>query len=80
MIWEKLWAWRTHTIPISSINTSTRQITMREPARYAVYNSLLSSSGSRYYIQGVLNLLDEAGEFYLDTSAVIYIIGPGMVQ
>ncbi|MBO9605943.1 MAG: right-handed parallel beta-helix repeat-containing protein [Paenibacillaceae bacterium] len=60
------WSWFTDTIPITSINTTTRQITLDHASRYSLYQN---GAGSRYYIQGVLNLLDQPGEFYLDTSA-----------
>lgn len=60
------WAWFTDTVPISSINTTTRQITLAQQSRYVLYQS---SSGSRYYVQGVLSMLDAPGEFYLDRTA-----------
>lgn len=63
--------WRTHTIPISSMDTEKRLITLSQPARYPLYDSIrkyLGDGGSRYFIQGVYDFLDQAGEFYLDTS------------
>ena len=62
------WNWFTDTIPISSINTTTRQITPTQTSRYWYYDHDYTP-GSRYYIQGVLDLLDQPGEFFLDSSA-----------
>ncbi|QDH23078.1 right-handed parallel beta-helix repeat-containing protein [Saccharibacillus brassicae] len=59
------WNWFTDTVPITGINTTTRQITLREPTRYPLYRN---NAGSRYYVQGVLELLDQPGEFYLNSA------------
>jgi hypothetical protein len=56
-------AWFTDTTPISSIDTSTRQVLLSHDARY------LLRANSRYVVQGVLQLLDQPGEFHLDTSS-----------
>ncbi|MDQ0874649.1 hypothetical protein QFZ77_003308 [Paenibacillus sp. V4I3] len=56
-------AWFTDAVPISSINTSTRQISLSQSTRY------LNRANSRYVIQGALALLDQPGEFHLDTTS-----------
>lgn len=56
-------AWFTDTIPISSVNTTSRQFTLAHTSRYDL------GIGARYYVQGVLDLLTEAGEFHYDSTA-----------
>ncbi len=60
------WDWFTDVVPISSINPGARRITLSQNTRYGIYQN---SSGSRYFVQGVLDLLDEAGEYHLDTNS-----------
>ncbi|MCK4998083.1 MAG: right-handed parallel beta-helix repeat-containing protein, partial [Anaerohalosphaera sp.] len=60
------WAWFTDTTPIASIDTNTRTIMLEEQTRYPIYQS---GNGSRYFVQGVLELLDQPGEFHYDISA-----------
>jgi hypothetical protein len=63
-------AWFTDTIPVSSINTGTRQITLSQNSRYSLF---ATPTGSRYFVQGVLELLTQAGEFHYDsTSGYLY--------
>lgn len=59
-------AWFTGTIPITSLDPATRVIRLAEDSRYDIYQR---GAGSRYYVQGVLDLLDEPGEFHYDSSA-----------
>jgi hypothetical protein len=69
-IWSgDAWDWFTDTVPIAGIDTATRQITLAQPTRYAINQSSYHNDGSRYFVQGVLDLLDQPGEFYLDESA-----------
>ncbi|WP_054023572.1 right-handed parallel beta-helix repeat-containing protein [Bacillus sp. FJAT-28004] len=69
-IWSgDYWDWFTDTVPISSINTTTRQITLQQSTRYPINQTNYHKDGSRYYIQGVQDLLDQPGEFYLDSSS-----------
>lgn len=56
------WAWFTDTVPIKSIDTVNRQLTLLQQTRYQV------GTNSRYYIQGIRALLNQPGEFHLDTS------------
>lgn len=60
------WAWFTDTIPITSVNPATRTFTLAHEARYPIYNS---GTGSRFYVQGVLELLDAPGEFHYDAAS-----------
>ena len=67
MLWSGgNYAWFTDTVPITSINTNTRTITLAQNTRYPIYQN---SKGSRYFVQGVLALLDEPGEFHYDEAA-----------
>lgn len=59
------WAWFTDTVPIDSLDPDTRTITLAEDTRYSIHQY---NHGSRYFVQGVLALLDEPGEFHYDTS------------
>ena len=59
------WAWFTDTVPIASIDTVKRQITLEEETRYPIVRN---DVGSRYFVQGALAFLDFPGEFYLDRS------------
>lgn len=56
-------AWFTDTVPISSLNLGARQFTLSQGTRYEL------GAGSRYFIQGVVDLLTEAGEFHYDSTA-----------
>lgn len=59
--------WFSETIPISSVDTNTRTITL---ANSTLWNM---SANNRYYIQGAIELLDKAGEFYLNrTTGYLY--------
>ena len=60
------WAWFTDTVPIASIDPAARVITLAEDTRYDIHQS---GVGSRFFVQGVLDLLDEPGEFHYDTAA-----------
>lgn len=60
------WSWFTDTVPITSIDTSTRTITLAEDTRYRIYQN---GRGSRFFIQGALALLDEPGEFHYDSAS-----------
>jgi hypothetical protein len=60
------WSWFTDTVPIASVNAATRTITFAEDVRYPVFQN---SVGSRFFVQGVLALLDEPGEFHYDAQA-----------
>ncbi|WNR45238.1 fibronectin type III domain-containing protein [Paenibacillus roseipurpureus] len=52
--------WKTNTISVSALDTSTRQVTLSSNAQYTI------GAGSRYFVQGKKELLDAPGEFYLD--------------
>jgi hypothetical protein len=57
------------TIPIASVNTGTRRMTMSQQSRYILYRDI----GSRYFIQGAqLADLTEPGEFYYNGSTLYY--------
>jgi hypothetical protein len=57
--------WFKDTVPITSLNLGARQFTLDESTRYQIFGSV----GSRYFIQGVIDLLTEAGEFHYDSTA-----------
>jgi hypothetical protein len=62
------WDWMTDTIPIASINTSTRTLTYKtDPNNRAAYRPKYSTgSDARYFLQGNLGFLDQPGEYYFN--------------
>jgi hypothetical protein len=67
MLWSGgVWAWFTDTVPIAEINATNHTITLAQKTRYPIYQS---GVGSRYFVQGVLELLDQPGEFHYDAAA-----------
>jgi parallel beta-helix repeat protein len=63
------WNWFTDLIPVASVDEEKNVITLEERARY-----IIGAGGSRYYVQGAMELLDHPGEFFLDeeTSTLYY--------
>ncbi|REE92839.1 copper-binding protein NosD [Paenibacillus taihuensis] len=61
-IWpgEGEWIWFTETKTIGEIDRDAKEISFAEPAPWGI------DRGSRYRIQGALQLLTEPGEFYCD--------------
>jgi hypothetical protein len=59
------WNWYAETIPVASVDAQSRQITLAHPALFEIGGA----GGSRYRLQGALELLDSPGEFYLDSTA-----------
>ncbi|WP_164545522.1 NosD domain-containing protein [Paenibacillus albus] len=61
-IWpgEGEWNWFTETKTIEKIDWNTKEISFAEPAPWGI------DRGSRYRVQGALQLLTEPGEFYCD--------------
>lgn len=55
--------WFSDTIPINFVDTGSRRIYLTEEARYRIYDG----GGSRYFVQGILALLDEPGEYHFDS-------------
>lgn len=59
--------WHSETTGVTALDPEQRLITLK---RSTTYNM---GAGSRYYLQGALELLDQPGEFYLDrTTNVLY--------
>jgi parallel beta-helix repeat protein len=54
------WNWFSNTINILDIDYATRTASLKYETHYEM------GKGSRYFIQGALELLDAPGEFYLD--------------
>jgi hypothetical protein len=82
MLWSGgNWAWFTDTVPIAGINPTNRLITLSQATRYPIYQS---GVGSRYFVQGILALLDQPGEFHYDaTNSRLYyypVDGPAAAQ
>ncbi|MBZ0294321.1 MAG: right-handed parallel beta-helix repeat-containing protein [Anaerolineae bacterium] len=57
------WNWFSDIIPVLQLDAERQVITLKSETRYDL------GEGSRYYLQGALELLDEPGEFYLDSAA-----------
>ncbi|MEC0091203.1 DUF7402 domain-containing protein [Paenibacillus macquariensis] len=62
------WDWMTDTIPIASINTSTRTLNYKtDPNNRAAYRPKYATrSDARYFLQGNLGFLDQPGEYYFN--------------
>jgi hypothetical protein len=58
--------WANEILPVASINRTSQKITLTQNQRWDYLGDL--SANSRYFIQGAIELLDQPGEFYLDTS------------
>jgi Malectin domain/Right handed beta helix region len=55
--------WFAEHVPIESINAGTRDIRLTQQTRY----TMNSANKTRFVVQGILQLLDQPGEFHLDT-------------
>lgn len=55
--------WYSYTVGVSGIEYADRIVTLSKAVPYVI------GPGSRYYMQGALELLDAPGEFYLDKAA-----------
>ncbi|NOU88307.1 hypothetical protein GC102_21455 [Paenibacillus sp. LMG 31460] len=55
--------WYSYTVAVSAIDYVKRVVSLSKPVSYVI------GPGSRYFMQGALELLDQPGEFYLDKSA-----------
>lgn len=53
----------TDVVPITSLNLGLRRFTLAQTTRYPIY----SAGAARYFIQGVLDLLDGPGQFHYDS-------------
>ena len=64
MIWSGgSWSWFTDTVPIKNADWKDNKVILDYWTRYAMMNS---RSGSRYFVQNSLDLLDAEDEYYLD--------------
>ncbi|WP_314584889.1 Ig-like domain-containing protein [Paenibacillus terrigena] len=74
------WDWMTDTIPVSSINTASRQLMYKKvsgkPEMYRPkYNT---GTDARYFVQGNLGFLDVPGEYYFNkTTGDLYYYPEG---
>lgn len=57
------WNWITNTMNVQALDYINRSVTVNGVASYEL------GAGTRYYLQGALELLDSPGEFYLDKTA-----------
>jgi hypothetical protein len=62
------WIWFTDIVPIASVDVTNHILVPEYEFRYTTYQEQppFGTGGSRYFLQGSLDFLDEAGEFYLD--------------
>mgnify|MGYP001218795058 FL=1 len=66
-VWPGNHDWSTEIHNVSAINYGTRWITLANNLQLAYLGDL--ASGSRYFVQGAKELLNQAGEFYHDAAA-----------
>ncbi|MBB5803383.1 hypothetical protein F4560_003151 [Saccharothrix ecbatanensis] len=57
------WDWFTDKTPITSVDATNSVIKLSESVRYPI------KSGSRYYVQGMLELLDAPNEYFYDSGS-----------
>lgn len=57
--------WLTDTGPVTSQDTTAKTLTMTNQQKFLTY----LTTGSRYFVHGVIELLTQAGEWFHDTSA-----------
>ena len=62
LMWSGAYNWSADTVRVSSINYESSLVTLASGCTYTL------DTGSRYYVQGAMELLDQPGEFYLDSS------------
>ncbi len=71
LVWPGNHDWSTEIHDVASITYSTRWMTLTSNIQLAYLDDL--AAGSRYYVQGAKELLDQPGEFYHDrTNGVLY--------
>jgi hypothetical protein len=73
-VWPGAHNWANEILPVAAINRTNQKITLTQNQRWAYLDSL--KKGSRYFIQGAMELLDSPGEFYLDKAAGILYYYP----
>jgi hypothetical protein len=67
--------WGFDPLPISSVNLSTKEVTMVNGSQFGIGNN------SRYFLYGTKGCLDVAGEYYVDTAnSKLWIIPPAGVN
>ncbi|MBQ4517055.1 MAG: right-handed parallel beta-helix repeat-containing protein [Clostridia bacterium] len=68
--------WGMNVLPVSSIDTASRLVTLQEPASYNI------GTDSYYFWQGALELLDAPGEFYHNPEVgyIYYYPTDGMME
>lgn len=66
-VWPGAHNWANEILPVQAINRTNRKITLTQNQRWDYLDTL--KGGSRYFIQGAIELLDSPGEFYLDKAA-----------
>ncbi|WP_193726733.1 Ig-like domain-containing protein [Paenibacillus guangzhouensis] len=74
------WDWMTDTIPVSSINTATRQLVYKKvPGKPEMYRPKYNTgTDARYFVQGNLGFLDVPGEYYFNkTTGDLYYYPEG---
>lgn len=65
-----VWNWFTQDLKVDNIEREKNQITLKADGVYEI------GTGSRYWMQGALELLDSPGEFYMDKSKGILYYYP----
>ena len=73
-VWPGNHDWSTEIHDVASVDYSGRWITLTEGIQQAYLGSL--TAGSRYFVQGAKELLDQPGEFYYDASAGVMYYYP----
>lgn len=73
---EGEWNWFSETKPIASVQKDVRQLLFESPSTWPI------GAGSRYYIQGSLDFLQEPGQFHLDSasSTLYYFVPEGITN
>ena len=71
------WDWYEETIKVAAIDTESRQIALAAPHVYGIGSYVVwNTAPRRYYAMNLLEELDQPGEWYLDTDAMILYFWP----
>jgi parallel beta-helix repeat protein len=64
---DGIWMWQSDIVDVGNIDYTNKIVSLTNNTKYVI------GTGSKYFIQGALELLDNPGEFYLDkTNGILY--------
>ena len=72
------WEWATDRQPLASVDATNHLLNFVNKSKFPVWNtqSFVGIVGSRYFVEGALPLLTQAGEWYLDRNTLTLYYWP----